>query len=210
VAARGVLLLAPTGKARVQLGDKVGAKALTLAQMLRPAGRWDEEFGYRVLPNAKREGGVATVVVDEASMLTEEMLAALIDSMSGVERLVLCGDHRQLPPIGAGRPFADLVAYLRDAPTATTAAPGTASAETGGGFAELRIGRRQRPLAATDGHAAREAGRDDLAVASWFSVEGSSPAADEAFARVLAGAGDRTLTICAWEPRATGVSAQDA
>lgn len=31
----GVLLLAPTGKARVQLGDKVGARALTLAQFLR-------------------------------------------------------------------------------------------------------------------------------------------------------------------------------
>jgi hypothetical protein len=30
VANRGVLLLAPTGKARVQLGDKVGARAMTL------------------------------------------------------------------------------------------------------------------------------------------------------------------------------------
>ena len=47
-------------------------------------------------------------------MLTEEMLAATIEALAGVERLILCGDPRQLPPIGAGRPFADLVAFLRE------------------------------------------------------------------------------------------------
>ena len=45
-------------------------------------------------------------------MLTEEQLAALIDSLSNVERLVLVGDPRQLPPIGAGRPFVDIVREL--------------------------------------------------------------------------------------------------
>src|SRR5206468_5548392 len=79
VAGRGVLLLAPTGKARVQLGDKVGARALTLAQYLRQSGRWNDELGYRIDPNARRERSCKSVVVDEASMLTEEMLAALID-----------------------------------------------------------------------------------------------------------------------------------
>ena len=59
-----MLLLAPTGKARVQLGDKVGARALTLAQYLRRSKRWDDEFGYRILPNAKRDSGVATVVYE--------------------------------------------------------------------------------------------------------------------------------------------------
>ena len=47
-------------------------------------------------------------------MLTEEMLAAPIEALGEVERLILCGDPRQLPPIGAGRPFADLVALLRE------------------------------------------------------------------------------------------------
>jgi len=191
VSGRGVLLLAPTGKARVQLGDKVGARALTLAQYLRRSKRWNNEFGYRVLPNAKRDSGVATVVVDEASMLTEEMLAALLDAMTGVERLVLCGDHRQLPPIGAGRPFADLVSKLRDVRTED-------GPETGGGFAELVVGRRQRPLAAEVAHAA-PVGRDDLSVAAWFSVDGSPPAADEAYARVLTGQGDGTLSIVSWD-----------
>lgn len=137
VVAGGVLLLAPTGKARVQLGDKAGASAKTLAQYLRPH-RWDPDRGYRLNPDAPREGGFRTVVLDEASMLTEEMFAALIESLQGVHRLILCGDHRQLPPIGAGRPFADLVSHLE-------ALRGADMAETGGGYAELRIFRRQLP-----------------------------------------------------------------
>jgi hypothetical protein len=180
---KGVLLLAPTGKARVQLGDKVGAQARTLAQHLRRSGRWDPEYGYRVMASAKRDSAFATVIVDEASMLTEEMLAALFDSLEGVERLVLCGDHRQLPPIGAGRPFADIIGYLRGLEDGAA-----------GGVAELTIGRRQKP---TEGKTV--AGRDDLAVASLFSVDGVSPAADEAFSRVLAGEGDGTIRIVRWD-----------
>src|SRR5262249_1819550 len=112
--AGNVLLLAPTGKARVQLGDKTGTKARTLAQFLRTAERWEWERGYYLNPAGMQSGGFQTVIVDEASMLTEEMLAALIESLIDPARIVLCGDHRQLPPIGAGRPFADLVTYLRE------------------------------------------------------------------------------------------------
>ena len=55
------------------------------------------------------------MIVDEASMLTEEMLAALIDALKGVDRFILVGDPRQLPPIGAGRPFVDIVEQLKPA-----------------------------------------------------------------------------------------------
>jgi hypothetical protein len=180
-----VLLLAPTGKARVQLSDKVGHRAQTLAQFLRKSGRWDPEFGYRVQAEARKDGGYATVVVDEASMLTEEMLAALLDAVTGVERLVLCGDHRQLPPIGAGRPFADLVRHLRllrDGDVHPNQPIPPSAGESGGGIAELAVGRRQRS-APTDDATGSAVNRDDLAVASWFSVDGSHVAADEAIAR---------------------------
>jgi hypothetical protein len=188
VANRGVLLLAPTGKARVQLGDKVGAPAKTLAQFLRTSGRWHDEFGYRPQPGAPKEAGAATVVVDEASMLTEEMLAALIDALSGVDRLILCGDHRQLPPIGAGRPFVDIVRHLRSLTEQKAGPP------SGGAVAELTIGRRQKADAET-----LAVGRDDLAIASFFSTDGTNPAADEALARVLGGGGDGTIEIRSWE-----------
>lgn len=184
--AGNVLLLAPTGKARVQLGDKVGAKARTLAQFLRKAERWSWDRGYYLNPDGMRFGGYQTVIVDEASMLTEEMLAALIESLRDPDRLILCGDHRQLPPIGAGRPFADLVSHLR----------GSGGAETGGGLAELVIGRRQRPGAESEPPGES---RDDLAVAAAFSTDATPAGADQAFARVAAGRGDGTISIFSWK-----------
>lgn len=179
IKAGGVLLLAPTGKARVQLSARVEAPAQTVAQFLRPE-RWDE-FGYRTALNAPVEHGFRTVVIDEASMLTEEMLAATLDALAGVERLVLCGDPRQLPPIGAGRPFADMVAFLREAEG------------TGGGVAELSVGRRQLPTAGEAEHV-----RDDVAIASLFSIDAVLYSADEALARAVTGDSDPTFKLVTW------------
>src|SRR5690606_37710271 len=98
----------PTGKARVRLEEQTGLRGSgrTLAQFLNKLQRYDAETGaYFPKLKAPRCGDYRTVIVDECSMLTEEQLAALIDSLTNVERLVLVGDHRQLPPIGAGRPF---------------------------------------------------------------------------------------------------------
>jgi hypothetical protein len=184
--AGNVLLLAPTGKARVQLGDKVGAQARTLAQFLRKAERWTWERGYYLNPAGVRLGGYRTVIVDEASMLTEEMLAALIEALRDPERLILCGDHRQLPPIGAGRPFADLVTHLRELEGEDT---------SGGGLGELTIGRRQSPTAASDTGGST---RDDLSVAVGFSSGPTPAGADQALARVVAGQGDGTLSVVSW------------
>jgi len=103
-----ILRLAPTGKARVNMGKD----AKTLAQFLIKAKRYDPETGlYYINPDAEALK-YDTVIVDEASMLTEEQLAALLDSLTGVERFILVGDYRQLPPIGAGRPFVDIIEFL--------------------------------------------------------------------------------------------------
>ena len=109
---RGVLLLAPTGKARVRLQQPTGSEARTIAQFLRPA-RYDEATQtYRVIGDVERVSTYKTVIVDESSMLTEEQLAALLDALGGVDRIILVGDPSQLPPIGAGRPFVDIVQLL--------------------------------------------------------------------------------------------------
>jgi len=120
----GVLLLAPTGKARVQLQRKAAmdagqslAQAKTIAQFLLASGRYHGKTGtYRMTGDAgRREGGFRTVVIDEASMLTEDQLAATLDAIETgkVARLILVGDPRQLPPIGSGRPFVDIIRHLR-------------------------------------------------------------------------------------------------
>jgi ATP-dependent exoDNAse (exonuclease V) alpha subunit len=106
IKAGGVLKLAPTGKARVKLGHN----AKTLAQFLYTLKRYDGKTGnYYINPDASKYTGSRTVIVDEASMLSEEQLAALFDALGGVDRIILVGDYRQLPPIGTGRPFKDIV-----------------------------------------------------------------------------------------------------
>ena len=77
-----VLLLAPTGKARVQLETKTElAGAFTIVQFLKRYGeRFEPETGrYAVTGSADRCGNFRTVIVDECSMRTEEQLAALLD-----------------------------------------------------------------------------------------------------------------------------------
>ena len=85
---RQVLLLAPTGKARVRLEEttKRLGQGKTLAQFLQELKRYDGA-SRRYFWNAKapRERGYRTVIVDECSMLTEDQLAALLDAIEGVE-----------------------------------------------------------------------------------------------------------------------------
>lgn len=110
---KGVLLLAPTGKARIRLQEATKRDAKTIHQFLAELG-WIE-FGTFAL---KRSGGntdaADTVVIDEASMIPIDLLATLFRAIdfNKVQRLVLMGDPNQLPPIGPGRPFADLIAWL--------------------------------------------------------------------------------------------------
>jgi ATP-dependent exoDNAse (exonuclease V) alpha subunit len=179
----GVLLLAPTGKARVQLqrraardGDTVVAETKTIAQFLLPTGRYlGETRRYRITNvSGDRERGFRTVVIDEASMLTEPQLAATLDGldMSQVRRIVLVGDPRQLPPIGAGRPFVDIIRYLR----------GSELEGTGAALAELRTVMRQR-------------GGDDLLLASWFSDEPPPHDAEQVWGRLRAGTAKRIRAV---------------
>ncbi|RYY50606.1 MAG: hypothetical protein EOO06_03360 [Chitinophagaceae bacterium] len=129
----GVLKLAPTGKARVKLGHD----AQTIAQFLYP-DRYDTEFGtYLVDEDAPKCSSARNVIIDEASMLTEEQLAAVLDALGPADRIILVGDYRQLPPIGTGRPFVDIVNLLK---------PDTfvdADIKAGPAYAELRQIRRQ-------------------------------------------------------------------
>lgn len=135
IASKGVLKLAPTGKARV----KLGAYAKTVAEFLYEHNRYDGETKRYFMKDGDNYSEDKTVIVDEASMLTEDQLAALIDCLSGMERFILVGDFRQLPPIGTGRPFVDIVTYLQEGIDAQD------WPRVGKGYTELSVICRQRP-----------------------------------------------------------------
>ena len=163
----GLLLLAPTGRARVRMQELAGGSgisALTVAQFLIRARRYDARSGRYHLSSSQKYSGYGTVIVDEASMLTEDMLGALFDALQGVNRFILVGDHAQLPPIGAGRPFFDIIAELRPEDYETRfprVAPG---------YAELTVERRQ---VGTE--------RRDLQLARWFGAAPPTPGEDDIF-----------------------------
>lgn len=178
----GVLLLAPTGKARVQLQTKVGHEAQTLASFLIKKGGYDPDTGAYLAVDPGKRDKVGLVVIDEASMLTEEMLASVLSAISGVKRLVLVGDHRQLPPIGAGRPFVDIVEWLR--PDDLGQPP-----RVGPGYVELTVSRRQKGC---------DGSRDDLALARWFGGEAPDGDADSIWQMLRSGQESATLAYRSW------------
>lgn len=178
---RGVLLLAPTGKARVRLQQATGAEARTLAQFLRPHRYNEITQTYCVIGDVERSASCKTVIVDESSMLTEDQLAALLDALRGVERIILVGDPSQLPPIGAGRPFVDIVKLL--APEKFPVNKPRVAA----GYAELTIGSRQKG-----------AQRQDLELAELFSGRPTGPGGDEIISQLAEGNCGQHLRICPW------------
>jgi ATP-dependent exoDNAse (exonuclease V) alpha subunit len=166
----GVLMLAPTGKARVrmeQVTKNPAVSAFTVAQHLVKTKHFDTKtFQYKLThePGSKCP---ETVIVDECSMLTEEMLGALLESLKGVKRFIFVGDPNQLPPIGPGRPFVDIVNYLRPENVESV------FPKVGTGYGQLTIPRRQLN---TEGEE-----REDLRLAQWFSNGTISPADDDLF-----------------------------
>jgi ATP-dependent exoDNAse (exonuclease V) alpha subunit len=167
ISADGILLLAPTGKARVRMQELAGgngARAQTIAQFLNQHGRYDGKAGRYVLSDRPKATGFGTVIVDESSMLTEDMIGALLDALQGVKRFIFVGDPAQLPPIGAGRPFVDIISKLRPE-NYESIFPRVAPS-----YVELTIERRQVG-----------AERPDLRLARWFSSAPPSAGEDDIF-----------------------------
>jgi hypothetical protein len=186
IAGGGILFLAPTGKARVRLSRAAGADAKTVAQFLYELKRYD---GARQRPLF--QGDVhrkeRTVIIDECSMLTLTDLLAVILALDlvHVQRIVLVGDPNQLPPIGEGRPFADLVAMLEDAATSTI----PEVQKLHGAYGRLRVEVR-----------ATESGRSDtLRLASWFTREPQPPDADRVLSDLETGGSFNDLRIRFWK-----------
>ena len=94
------LLCAFAGKAAARLREATGRPASTIHRMLGFDGT-----KFNAEPNAL-EG--KTVIVDEASMLDCQLLAEV--TRRNPKRLLLVGDQAQLPPVGRGQPYHDLLA----------------------------------------------------------------------------------------------------
>ncbi|MFY8059932.1 MAG: AAA family ATPase, partial [Arenimonas sp.] len=128
-----IRLAAPTGKAARRLGDALrdSAKALQdradfrnspWPQWLAPALQAEAMTVHRLLGSRGQQRGFVhhagnpigadVVLIDEASMLDLPLLRVLLDALAPSAVLVFVGDAEQLPPVGTGSVFLDLVRAL--------------------------------------------------------------------------------------------------
>lgn len=109
-----ILALAPTGKAADRL-NRLGVEAMTIHRALAVSGWYDWDLG--VWTEGETPISANTLIIDECSMIDIELLGTLFAAIDwhDVNRLVLVGDHHQLPPIGPGRPFFDVIARMQAA-----------------------------------------------------------------------------------------------
>jgi exodeoxyribonuclease V alpha subunit len=98
-----VALCAPTGRAARRLEEATGHGAETIHRMLE----WMP--GSEPGVHAGHTHPADLVLVDEASMLNLQICEVLLAGLDETTHVVLVGDADQLPPIGAGKPFADLI-----------------------------------------------------------------------------------------------------
>ena len=98
-----IALCAPTGRAARRLEEATGHAAETIHRML------DWIPGSEPGHHAGHPHGADIVLVDEASMLNLQICEVLLAGLAESTHVVLVGDADQLPPVGAGKPFGDLI-----------------------------------------------------------------------------------------------------
>jgi exodeoxyribonuclease V alpha subunit len=96
-------LCAPTGRAARRLEEATGHSAQTIHRLLEwMPGREPTFKPGHPLP-------VDLAIVDESSMLNLRLIEVLLGGLAESTHVVFVGDADQLPPIGAGKPFEDLI-----------------------------------------------------------------------------------------------------
>lgn len=92
-------LCAFAGKAAARLKEATGHDAGTIHRLLKYMG---DGMGFTLKTLVGR-----TVVLDEASMVASDLMGEIIKR--NPKRLILVGDEAQLPPVGSGQPFHDII-----------------------------------------------------------------------------------------------------
>lgn len=102
------VLAAPTGRAANRMKELCGREAATIHRLLET--QYDPESGNLCFMHDESEPLKAdAVVVDETSMVDILLMAALLKALKPHCRLILVGDPDQLPSVGAGNLFSDLI-----------------------------------------------------------------------------------------------------
>ena len=98
-----VLLTAPTGQAARRMAESTGYAAMTLHRALGLTDEGEEPEDTGMI-------GESLVIVDEMTMVDMFLAARLLERIPEGSRVVLVGDVDQLPSVGPGNVFRELIA----------------------------------------------------------------------------------------------------
>ena len=113
-----VALCAPTGRAAKRLSEATSCEAKTIHRLL--------EMGYESDGRAtfKRDEfdllDEDVIIVDEASMVDNALMSALLKAIKSGARIIIIGDADQLPSVGAGNVLRDIIESERFATVCLT------------------------------------------------------------------------------------------
>lgn len=101
---KNVLLAAPTGRAAQRMSEVIGLEAKTIHRLLE----WEPSSGGF---KHKEDNPLSCqfLIIDESSMLDVHLAAAVLRAVPAHAQLLLIGDADQLPSVGAGNIFKDLI-----------------------------------------------------------------------------------------------------
>ncbi len=102
------VLAAPTGRAAKRLTEVTGEDASTIHRLLE-AGIDPHSGQLFFARDASNPLKADAVIIDEMSMVDVQLLENLLQAVPKKCRLILVGDPDQLPPVGPGFPFSDML-----------------------------------------------------------------------------------------------------
>lgn len=99
-----IALLAPTGRASKRMSQATFLPAMTIHRFLK----WDKE-NNAFLINEENQCNCKLIIVDEVSMIDNNLMANLLRGLRQNCKLILVGDSNQLPSVGNGQILKDLI-----------------------------------------------------------------------------------------------------
>lgn len=97
-----IRLCAPTGKAAKRMTDLTGVEAETIHRLLQISPDKQEQKYIRPIT-------ADFLIIDESSMMDAEIFYRLLSAASRKTRVLLVGDHNQLPSVGPGLILRDMM-----------------------------------------------------------------------------------------------------
>lgn len=104
-----IMFCAPTGKAANRLKEVVKKPTRTIHSLFGIGG---DSYTFVDETKIEKKKDIRVLIVDEASMINVELMYNMLLRIDEGTRIIFLGDKEQLPPIGAGKPFVNILTFL--------------------------------------------------------------------------------------------------